>query len=358
MARILRSESEIYLIGYEEFQILGCKLPTNRHVLQVFFYNHLTVNSASNTGVFNGACVLLEQMIDRPLLALACRHHIYEIILGAVFSIKLGPTSGPAYSVFLRFQKEWKQLDKQKFQPGIANEFVKKSLADVGDDMIIFCKRELKKPIVRHDYQELLQLTLIFLGAYMEKVSFRSPGRIMFKSQFKLNSREEKSFRDIVVHIIRHHIKAWFRCGYAIEAPQNDLSFMKAIHEHSTIDKEISHIAVAKFANHLWYLSDESILFALFDDNVSFDEKRKMTQVLTKYMGGNMNDGNTDATKKYVLNLTDIDHFVSMKLYNFITPRSIAFFYRFDISMTFLDSDPSTWENDSSKRKISKGNCC
>lgn len=113
--------------------------------------------TASNTGVLNGACVLLEQKIGRPLLALACRHHIFEIILGAVFSIKLGPTTGPAYTIFSRFQKEWKQIDKQKFQPGISNELVKKSLADVGDDIIMFCKRELEKPIIRHDYQELLQ---------------------------------------------------------------------------------------------------------------------------------------------------------------------------------------------------------
>lgn len=43
MAYKLRSGSEIYIIGYEEFQILGCKLPSIRQALQVFFYNHRTV---------------------------------------------------------------------------------------------------------------------------------------------------------------------------------------------------------------------------------------------------------------------------------------------------------------------------
>lgn len=43
MAPSLRSNSEIYLIGFERFQILGSKLPTNRDVLQVYFHNRRTL---------------------------------------------------------------------------------------------------------------------------------------------------------------------------------------------------------------------------------------------------------------------------------------------------------------------------
>lgn len=39
----LRSKSEIYLIGFEEYQILGCKLPSNLQILSVFFHNHRTI---------------------------------------------------------------------------------------------------------------------------------------------------------------------------------------------------------------------------------------------------------------------------------------------------------------------------
>lgn len=38
MERNLRSSSRIPLIGFEESQILGSKLPTVKQVLQVFFY--------------------------------------------------------------------------------------------------------------------------------------------------------------------------------------------------------------------------------------------------------------------------------------------------------------------------------
>lgn len=40
----------------------------------------------SNSGEFRGAAVLLERKLGRSLLKLACRHHIYEVMLRAVLN--------------------------------------------------------------------------------------------------------------------------------------------------------------------------------------------------------------------------------------------------------------------------------
>jgi hypothetical protein len=50
--------------------------------------------TASNTGEHNGACVLLEEKIGRNLLHLACRHHVLELIVGAVFELYFGKSTG------------------------------------------------------------------------------------------------------------------------------------------------------------------------------------------------------------------------------------------------------------------------
>lgn len=63
--------------------------------------------TASNTGRLNGACMLLQQRIGRNLMVLPCRHHIYEIILKAVFDKKMGTTSAPIVLLFKRFQAKW-----------------------------------------------------------------------------------------------------------------------------------------------------------------------------------------------------------------------------------------------------------
>lgn len=41
--------------------------------------------TSSNTGKFKGACNILEKKIGREILFLGCRHHIFEIVLAAVF---------------------------------------------------------------------------------------------------------------------------------------------------------------------------------------------------------------------------------------------------------------------------------
>lgn len=46
--------------------------------------------TATNTGRKTGACVLIEQQIERDLLYLACRHHIHEIAARVTFHSTLG----------------------------------------------------------------------------------------------------------------------------------------------------------------------------------------------------------------------------------------------------------------------------
>lgn len=45
--------------------------------------------TSTNTGCWQGAAVLLEQLIGRSLLYLPCRHHIAEVILKAIFELKV-----------------------------------------------------------------------------------------------------------------------------------------------------------------------------------------------------------------------------------------------------------------------------
>jgi len=68
--------------------------------------------TASNSGRLNGACVLIEQKLGRNVLFLACRHHIFEIILQAVFiEAKFAPSSGPDIPLFKRFVNSWKHIN-------------------------------------------------------------------------------------------------------------------------------------------------------------------------------------------------------------------------------------------------------
>lgn len=46
--------------------------------------------TSTNAGENKGACALLGKHFSRPILNLACRHHVFEIFLGAAFLEILG----------------------------------------------------------------------------------------------------------------------------------------------------------------------------------------------------------------------------------------------------------------------------
>lgn len=130
-----------------------------------------------NTGRLNGAGVLLEKMLDKKLLFLCCRHHIYELVLKAVFEKKVAVTSAPEEPLFVRFKKEWPAIKSKQYHSGIEESDVANSLKDIIDTTKTFILSQLKKPICRDDYKEFLELAMLFVGGNLNKSQlFHPPG--------------------------------------------------------------------------------------------------------------------------------------------------------------------------------------
>lgn len=68
--------------------------------------------TASNTGVRNGCASLLEEELNKALLWLACRHHIAELRVRAVWDAVYGAANSPIEPLLRRFQEEWESLDR------------------------------------------------------------------------------------------------------------------------------------------------------------------------------------------------------------------------------------------------------
>lgn len=60
--------------------------------------------TSSNTGRI-GACVLLEQKLNREILIFPCRHHVYELVLKSVFEVKISQlTTSPDIPLFKKLR--------------------------------------------------------------------------------------------------------------------------------------------------------------------------------------------------------------------------------------------------------------
>ena len=122
--------------------------------------------TASDTGRLKGAGAILEQMLGRELLYLACRHHILEILLSSVYNTKIGLTNGGHPDTFKRFLTVWSTIDKGKYDKGISDNLVQEQLTpEVISSVAAEFKTKITESHSTDDYKELLQLVLVFVGS-------------------------------------------------------------------------------------------------------------------------------------------------------------------------------------------------
>lgn len=75
-----------------------------------------TDTTPANTGRSNGSVVLFQQLMERHILYFACRHHVLELVIGAVFEILFGETTGPSPEMFENFKRDWPAINQASFK--------------------------------------------------------------------------------------------------------------------------------------------------------------------------------------------------------------------------------------------------
>lgn len=140
--------------------------------------------TSSNTGDNSGACVLLEHKLNAELLALACRHHIPELVIGVVFESTIETQSkGPNITIFERFSKAWPDIDKSNYRGLEQNDMDKYFPMAVKQDLVNFINSQLNIDKDRKDYDEFLSLALLILGEEGHRpngkqIKIKKPGAI------------------------------------------------------------------------------------------------------------------------------------------------------------------------------------
>lgn len=308
--------------------------------------------TAVNTGLRNGACVLLEQKMEKDMIWLACRHHIMEIMLEAIVSQSFGQSSGPDIQLFKRFKTNWDKIDQSDYKT-VIDDTTSNIVKNVAADRISFAQKQLQVYQPRDDYKELLHLTIIYLGGVPEKgILFRRPAGLhrarwmakamyclkifLFKHQFKLTGKEEEAVRDICIFTVMIYIKYWFQAPAGWSAPRNDLQLLKDLTAFESVNKTMATVALKKILGHLWYLSEELVSFAFFDNELSVQDKKKMVDALKI-------EGVENCPKRKSL---DVKHFKQKNIEDFVTSNSLRFFQILGISSEFLNKDVETWNTD------------
>ncbi|XP_034248433.1 uncharacterized protein LOC117649636 [Thrips palmi] len=241
-----------------------------------------------------------ESEIGKDLLHLACRHHVYELVLEGAFEQALSHANSPdIHPLFLKFLNFWKQIDQGKFIT--LGRAALRRFPGNPDEVIEFCTNQLKVIQPRDDYKEFLQLTIIFLGGIPPGgISFRKPGALnktrwmaravyalkmyMFQKQYPFTRAEKKGLEDICIFVSAAYVKFWFECPSATMAPLNDLEFLKLLKRYESFTGAWS-AALTKLMSHLRYLSADLAPLALYDNRVPTSVKKDMIKNNVKGWG-------------------------------------------------------------------------
>ena len=148
----------------------------------------------------------------------------------------------------------------------------------------------------------------------------------VFRHQFKLTSSEFTGIKQLCIFGIKHYIKSWFTSRLPIEAPKNDLELLKSLANECCSP---ANKALKKLANHLWYLSEELVALALFDSNVTLEEKRRMTAALQR-------KSEKKASKRVPV---EIENIQTKELHDFVTDNTRNFFTILNLNHDFLLKD-------------------
>ena len=107
----------------------------------------------------------------------------------------------------------------------------------------------------------------------------------MFRSQFKLTSKESRGLRNLCIFFAAVYVKPRTLAHLALKTPHEDLNLLKAIQHFESVDETIAKTTYQKMSGHLWYLSEELVALAFFDDGVPKEEKRQMLHAIKSVSG-------------------------------------------------------------------------
>ena len=313
--------------------------------------------TAANTGAAQGAVGRVERGLGRSVLWLACRHHVYELVLKHVFEECLGASSVPSVVLFKRFHDRWPSIDQGQYQT-LESDEVWKGMAESNE----WCDDQRTKMLTaydeilrtgrhpREDYKELIQLCYVFLGGQLDGLVFRAPGAFhqarwmakaiycikmaLFMRQASLTERKANGIRRVAVFVALLYAKFWHEAVVARWAGKNDLDFLEALRIYP--DRPTAALAMKALQRHLWYISEELIGLAFFDERIEPDVKREMASNLTA----------TEA--KNSLKRVDGKAFTSDKsIQKYVTSNTQNFFQLVSGSRIpdFIAEDPDNWES-------------
>ena len=122
-----------------------------------------------------GIAVRLEEFLEHRVLHVYCRHHVLERLVNDVVNVCFGSSTLPEELTYKFLIDNWKKLNMTDREVLKVNRKTNYILQDVAKFAI-----QMQKEKIKDDYQEVISLTLIILGAHPESSSYSVCSLVQF----------------------------------------------------------------------------------------------------------------------------------------------------------------------------------
>lgn len=227
--------------------------------------------TSTNTGVHNGACVILQQLLARQLLWLACRHHIPELLLSAAYTTLFGESTSPDIPLFRDLRSCWHQIDPTDIQL----QEIPRCYRDEVPELQAYLTAKLDPANAAHiprcDYKEFLELSLLFIGGTVtrqhgtyqlqdlgadHRARWLSKGNYIVKMSLirhqlpGLTYHQHEKIKKLALFVVFVYIRYWFDAPSLTSAARNDLTMLR----YDQILCLLSNVSTLCIGTHLIFL--------------------------------------------------------------------------------------------------------
>ena len=290
----------------------------------IYYIIHILIacgfdTTAANTGLYKGACTILQKLLQRQIFWMACRHQILEPVVGSAFKHLFGEMNSPEVTLYKMTKSSWEELNLQDIVvPDIPTDYMSDK-----EDLLSFINNmlELKKQ-PRGDEFQIKRPGADHLARWMA-TSIYTMKMTLLLYQIPLHLQKKKKG--------------------AKDGPICHINLFRSLQKFKSVDSKVSTITSAVLNRHAWYLTEELIPLSLFNEDLPLSVR---TILATKI-------GQITFAETEIRNPTPVNK--KSELSDFVGERSNVLFKFLEIPVTFLQN--SYWhlmpEYDAVKKNIS-----
>ena len=105
----------------------------------------------------------------------------------------------------------------------------------------------------------------------------------LMSDRFLLSNVEATGVKRMAEFFSLFHLRPFLQSRLVAMAPAVDLQYLSLMNIYKEVDEKVAIVATQSIFNHLWYLTEEIVIFSLFDERLSDELRQEMVDTLISF---------------------------------------------------------------------------